>query len=252
MDWNALIRILAAIFGLDSKPQEDEDPHPTKPELTTPSPSIIKRDSGEDRPTVAINVFFEDGLIESNGRTPESVAARYIANSLSPFFDVDVRRMYQPVETPDGFHEWKGKDRILWWIDQEREQTAKDMNLLLKDVDSGGETFRGGKYGTAPAALVTEEYEYREFGATDQDRNLYGIVHEVWHALGNPGDEFWGEGWVAQGGPGDTQKYWHKTPCLHGHKMKNACGTYIPDRPELPVMRHFEPTNCAVQHAKVA
>jgi hypothetical protein len=234
-DW--LVGLLRRLFGIPEPGAE-----PTYPTEWT--------GTAFGGPRVDVALYSTRALLEANGRAPEVVAGRHLANALEHArLDYRIRRGFDPVEIV--FED--RREFLRQWRSTERAWTAKDANVLLTDRRSGGLASVGGRFGFAPAGRIDGVVEWQPASESDLQRNVHAVLHEVGHMLGaehdhdddREGRQHPGMGWNEGG-------YWHRTPTVAGNGYPNLCGEPVEEKVHDRVMRHQLYHDCFRQHLRIA
>ena len=238
-DW--LRRLLAALFG--PTPSEPSDPE----ESAYPTEWTA---SAFDGTAVHVALYSSSALVGANGRAPEIVAGRYLANALEHAgLNYHIRRGFEPVAV-----EYEGQRKTLRrWRRADREWTAKDANVLLTDQVGGGLAAVGGRFGYAPGGRIDEVVDWVAASDSQLHRNVHAVLHEVGHMLGakhdhdseETGRQHPGMGWNEGG-------YWHRTPTVAGNGYPNLCGEAVEAKRHDRVMRHQLYHDCFRENLDIA
>jgi hypothetical protein len=235
-DW--LRGLLLRLFGGRPEP-EPADEYPTEWTGTA-----------FDAPEVHVALYSTGALLGTNGRAPEVVAGRYLANALDDAgLNYRIRRGFDPV----GIEFEAPRETIRRWRSADRDWTAKDANVLLTDRLGGGLADVGGRFGFAPGGRIDRVVDWVPTSDEPLHRNVHAVLHEVGHMLGakhdhdadEEGRQHPGMGWNEGG-------YWHRTPTVAGNGYPNLCGEPVEAKAHDRVMRHQLYHDCFREHLQVA
>lgn len=208
-----------------------------------------------------LHVFETPTLAARNGRTPETVVATYIHNSLSAVgVDHTIRYGFPTLATVD-FNdptEMCGTLQPLAdWLknDASPDQVAKDSNLLINDADRNGcswtpaiplDPSSPGNVAVAPGRHIDANFQGVRTGTDAWSGNVYSCMHEVGHNMGfYPGQaDPTKAGYDPPNSPSpavrqygytfvDANGLWNKTPCIgRRDATRNLCGETIAPDPD--------------------
>lgn len=234
-----------------TSPEQPADSEPTPdPSKPSPEPEKTYRENRVfDTPAVDIHIYQSVKLTDRNGRIPEQVVARALANALEDAgFSYVIDWGFPTVEPPDE----NPRGRAPYWWQPEREplrdhdgRAANDCNLLLTDHFSGGGTF--GHWCVAGAQYIQEDRGWRRVADDGQGMNVHNALHEFGWSVGvpvdnseeKPGRQHGGMGWNERG-------KWHRTPMVQENDVVNACDEQVEAREHADAVHHLTYHDCAV------
>lgn len=179
--------------------------------------------SNTDRPRVEISVRQTQRLSKTAKAHPEQQAVAYIERAFKRLnIQYKITWDLPPVPAPDP-HGAK-KETLDWWVQQMQDDAVegieKDADLLLTSLNGGGITYTNQRAAICPAGTLTKDFEMADAVAPDDPRHcLYGILHELGHALSASHDDNWGETEVD-----DENQIWYRTPTVASVPNRNRNG----------------------------
>ena len=193
-------------------------------------------------PEVEVNIYQSFALAQNNGRVPEHMVAKYIAEALdksglNALIRNELKLINPPGEKSVCGNEFK---TLSWWQEQldggKVAQIAKDANILILNSGSGGCGTVNGNAATTCGKMIDEWKEYEPVGSGEWHGNMQVNLHELGHCLGashdfeqdRSGDQHAGMGWNEETAP--EAGFYHTTPCLTEGGSKNRCGENVEEQ----------------------